>query len=175
RDPSHGDVLAVLDVSGLRGSFNRHALALAMAAAGRIEERLLGRELALRHHLLEAGLGRRTRSTPSGVLLVDRKGRLIKADTHAAERLRAMGVTRKLTLDMRLDALSTEDTPRAGETTLPAWLRPEWIEPVIEGGQRLGTLIVLPEPRRGSVQRTPDATATALTAGGGPGPLGPRI
>ena len=119
RDPSHGDVLAVLDVSGLRGSFNRHALALAMAAAGRIEERLLGRELELRHRLLEAGLGRLTRITPSGVLLFDRKGRLIKADTQAAERLRAMGVTRKLTLDMRLDALSTEDTPRAGETTLP--------------------------------------------------------
>jgi transcriptional regulator of acetoin/glycerol metabolism len=46
RDPSHGDVLAVLDVSGLRRSFSRHALALAVAAAGRIEERLAGRELA---------------------------------------------------------------------------------------------------------------------------------
>ena len=172
RDPSHGDVLAVLDVSGLRGSFNRHALALAMAAAGRIEERLLGRELELRHRLLEAGLGRLTRITPSGVLLFDRKGRLIKADTHAGDRLRAMGVTRKLTLDMRLDALSTEDTPPAGETTLPAWLRPEWIEPVIEGGRRLGTLVVLPEPRRGSGQRTPSAVATALTAGSDRGSLG---
>ena len=171
RDPSHGDVLAVLDVSGLRGSFNRHALALAMAAAGRIEERLLGQELALRHRLLEAGLGRLTRITPSGVLLFDRKGRLVKADTHAGDRLRAMGVTRKLTLDMRLDALSTEDTPPPGETTLPAWLRPEWIEPVIEGGRRLGTLVVLPEPRRGSGQRTPYAAATALTSGSDRGSL----
>src|SRR6266545_1947325 len=56
RDPSHGEVLAVLDVSGLRGSFDHHALALAVAAAGRLEERLAGQELALRHRLLEAGL-----------------------------------------------------------------------------------------------------------------------
>ncbi len=172
RDPSHGDVLAVLDVSGLRGSFNRHALALAMAAAGRIEERLLGRELELRHRLLEAGLGRLTRIAPSGVLVFDRKGRLIRADTHAGDRLRAMGVTRKLTLDMRLDAFSTEDIPPAGEATLPAWLRPEWIEPVIEGGRRLGTLVMLPELQRGSGQRTPSAVATALTAGSDRGSLG---
>src|SRR5258705_4738279 len=165
RDPSHGDVLAVLDVSGLRGSFNRHALALAMAAAGRIEERLLGRELELRHRLLEAGLGRLTRIAPSGVLVFDRKGRLIRADTHAGDRLRAMGVTRKLTLDMRLDAFSTEDIPPAGEATLQAWLRPEWIEPVIEGGRRLGTLVMLPEPQRGSGQPTPFALATSPTAG----------
>src|SRR6266705_1442070 len=172
RDPVHGDVVGVLDVSGLRGSFNRHALALAMAAAGRIEERLLGRELELRHRLLEAGLGRLTRIAPSGVLVFDRKGRLIRADTQAGDRLRAMGVTRKLTLDMRLDAFSTEDIPPAGEATLPAWLRPEWIEPVIEGGRRLGTLVVLPEPQRGSSQRTPSAVATALTAGSDRGSLG---
>jgi transcriptional regulator of acetoin/glycerol metabolism len=67
RDPSHGEVLAVLDVSGLRGSFDRHALA--MAVAGRIEERLAGRELELRHRLLEAGLGRLTRMAPRGVLV----------------------------------------------------------------------------------------------------------
>src|SRR2546427_2645263 len=175
RDPSHGDVLAVLDVSGLRGSFNRHALALAMAAAGRIEERLLGRELELRHRLLEAGLGRLTRIAPSGVLVFDRKGRLIRADTQAGDRLRAMGVTRKLTLDMRLDAFSTEDIPPAGEATLPAWLRPEWIEPVLEGGRRLGTLVMLPEPRRGSSQRTLHAAATALTSGGDRGSLGHLI
>ena len=43
-----------------------------MTAAGRIEERLAGRELAWRHHLLEVGLGRLTRMAPRGVLLFDR-------------------------------------------------------------------------------------------------------
>src|SRR6266852_3048661 len=108
RDPVHGDVVGALDVSGLSGTFHRQWLALAVVAAGRIQANLAAREIGLQHHLLEAGLGRLTRIAPSGVLVFDRKGRLIKADTHAGELLRAMGVTRTLTLDMRLEALSTE-------------------------------------------------------------------
>ena len=173
RDPSHGEVLAVLDVSGLRRSFNRHALALAVAAAGRIEERLAGRGLALRHRLLEAGLGRLTRMAPSGVLVFDRQGRLVQTDARAGDRLQAMGFALDLKPDLRIDAFSLEDAPQAGEATLPEWLRPEWIEPVIEGGIGLGTLVVLPEsPRRGSSQRTPHSPATARASGGALGGLG---
>jgi transcriptional regulator of acetoin/glycerol metabolism len=173
RDPADGDVLAVLDVSGLRGAFDRHALALAMTAAGRIEERLAGRELAWRQRLLEVGLGRLTRMAPGGVLVFDRQGRLVQTDARAGERLQAMGLTPDLTPDLRLDAFSLEDAPPASEATLPAWLRPEWIEPVIERGTGLGTLVVLPEaPRRGSGQRTPHPPATARASGGARGSLG---
>src|SRR5438034_4794584 len=42
RDPVTGELLGVLDVSGLRSAFSRHALALVVAAAGRIEARLAG-------------------------------------------------------------------------------------------------------------------------------------
>jgi sigma-54 dependent transcriptional regulator, acetoin dehydrogenase operon transcriptional activator AcoR len=173
RDPSHGEVLAVLDVSGLRGSFDHHALALAVAAAGRIEERLAGQELAWRHRLLEAGLGRLTRVVPGGVLIFDRKGRLVKADAHAGDRLLDMGLTLDLKPDLCIDAFSTEDSLQGGEVKLPEWLRPEWIEPVIEGGIRRGTLVVLPEPpRRGSGQRTPHSSATTRASGGELGSLG---
>jgi sigma-54 dependent transcriptional regulator, acetoin dehydrogenase operon transcriptional activator AcoR len=176
RDPADGDVLAVLDVSGLRGAFDRHALALAMTAAGRIEERLAGRELAWRHRLLEAGLGRLTRTAPRGVLVFDRQGRLVQTDARAGERLQAVGVMLDLKPDLRLDAFSLEDAPQAGEATLPEWLRPEWIEPVIEGDIGLGTLVMLPEaPRRGSGQRTPHAPATARASAGERGSLGPII
>jgi sigma-54 dependent transcriptional regulator, acetoin dehydrogenase operon transcriptional activator AcoR len=173
RDPADGDVLAVLDVSGLRGAFDRHALALAMTAAGRIEERLAGRELARRQRLLEVGLGRLTRTAPSGVLVFDRQGRLVQTDAHAGERLLDLGLTLDLKPDLRLDAFSLEDAPQASEAKLPAWLRPEWIEPVIEGGIGLGTLVVLPEaPQRGRGQRTPHAPATARAPGGELGRLG---
>jgi sigma-54 dependent transcriptional regulator, acetoin dehydrogenase operon transcriptional activator AcoR len=167
RDPSDGGVLAVLDVSGLRGAFDRHALALAMTAAGRIEERLAGQELAWRHRLLEAGLGRLARMAPRGVFVFDRQGRLVQTDAHAAERLLDMGLTRDLKPDLRIDAFSLEDAPQAREAKVPPWLRPEWIEPVIEGGIGLGTLVVLPEsPRRGRDHRTPHAPATARASAG---------
>jgi sigma-54 dependent transcriptional regulator, acetoin dehydrogenase operon transcriptional activator AcoR len=173
RDPSDGEVLAVLDVSGLRGAFDRHALALAMTAAGRIEERLAGRELAWRQRLLEAGLGRLTRMTLSGVLVFDRQGRLVQTDARAGDRLLDMGFPLDLKPDLRIDAFSLEDSPQAGEAKLPQWLRPEWVEPVIEAGIGLGTLVVLPEsPRRGSGQRTPHSTATARASGGELGSLG---
>jgi DNA-binding NtrC family response regulator len=176
RDPVDGDVLAVLDVSGLRGAFSRHALALAMTAAGRIEERLAGRELSWRHRLLEAGLGRLARMAPRGVLVFDRQGRLVQTDARAGERLLHMGFPLDLKPDLRLDAFSLEDAPQASEATLPAWLCPEWIEPVIEGGVGLGTLVVLPEaPRRGNGQRTPHSPATARASGGELGNLGPII
>ena len=176
RDPADGDVVAVLDVSGLRGVFDRHALALAMTAAGRIEERLAGRELAWRHRLLEVGLGRLTRMAPRGVLVFDRQGRLVQTDACAGERLLDMGFPLDLKPDLRLDAFSLEDAPQASEVTLPAWLRPEWIEPVIEGGTGLGTLVVLPEaPRRGSGPRTLHAPAPARVSGGARSSLGPII
>jgi len=173
RDPADGDVLAVLDVSGLRGAFDRHALALAMTAAGRIEERLAGQGLAWRHRLLEAGFGRLARMAPSGVLVFDRQGRLVQTDARAGDRLQAMGFRLDLKPDLRIDAFSLEDAPQANEAKLPEWLRPEWIEPVIEGGIGLGTLVVLSEsPRRGSGQRTPHAPATARASGGALGSLG---
>jgi hypothetical protein len=94
------------------------------------------------------------------VLVFDRQGRLVQTDARAGERLQAMDWPLDLKPDLRLDAFSLEDAPQAGEAQLPAWLRPEWIEPVIAGGVGLGTLVVLPESsRRGSSQWMPPAPA----------------
>ena len=89
RDPIHGEVLGVLDVSGQRDSFSRHCLSLAVIAAGRIEGELARREMELQHRLLQAGLGR---PSSGGLILFDRKGRLVEIDPHAARSLRTMGV-----------------------------------------------------------------------------------
>ena len=36
----------------------------------------------------------------------------------------------------------------AASARLPEWLRAEWVEPVVRNGERLGTMVVLPEPLR---------------------------
>src|SRR5258707_3761163 len=91
RDPVNGEVLGALDLSGLKGTFDQHCLALVREAAGRMEDWLAAREMELRERLLEAGLGRMSRVGSDGLIFFDRTGRLIKADARAGASLVAMG------------------------------------------------------------------------------------
>jgi transcriptional regulator of acetoin/glycerol metabolism len=158
RDPIHGEVLGVLDVSGERNSFSRHCLSLAVIAAGRIEGEVARREMELRHRLLQAGL---ERPSAGGLILFDRKGRLVEIDPHAARSLRTMGVQLEPAPGQKVDALDTDLGKGASKARLPEWLSAEWIEPIQRGGEQLGTIVVLPEPlrwgrgRRGGQSRVP--------------------
>src|SRR6266566_3355409 len=143
RDPASGEILGALDVSGLSGTFHRQWLALAVVAAGRIEASLAAREMGLRHHLLEAGLRRLLKTSPGGLLFFDRKGCLIKVDAAGDRSLGAMGIKLDSKENKRVDAFDADSATRAGRPTLPEWLRPEWVEPVIRGGERVGTIVVL--------------------------------
>src|SRR6185295_7247724 len=151
-DPVSGEVLGALDVSGLQRTFNHHCLALVLTAADRIEERLMNREMDLRERLLVAGLGRLSRLATGGLLFFDRKGRLIKADARADVSLAAMAI--KLESNhTRIDAFSADSSAAVGQTGLPEWLLAEWVEPIIEGGRRIGTIVVLPDPSPGKPVR----------------------
>lgn len=145
RDPIHGEVLGVLDVSGQRDSFSRHCLSLAVIAAGRIEGEVARREMELRHRLLQAGL---ERPSAGGLILFDRKGRLVEIDPHAARSLRTMGVQLEPAPGQKVDALDTDLGKGASKARLPEWLSAEWVEPILRGGEQLGTIVVLPEPLR---------------------------
>ena len=48
---------------------------------------------------------------------------------------------------------------------LPAWLRPEWLAPVSERGERIGTLLILPLPTLGRIRKDPDAPRDAAPPG----------
>jgi len=158
RDPIHGEVLGVLDVSGQRDSFSRHCLSLAVISAGRIEGEVARREMELQHHLLHAGL---ERPSAGGLILFDRKGRLVEVDPHAARSLRTMGVQLESAPGQRVDALDTDLAKGVSASRLPEWLKAEWVEPIQRGGEQLGTIVVLPEPvrwgrsRRGGQSRMP--------------------
>src|SRR5438093_4879425 len=146
QDPASGEVLGALDVSGLSGTFHRQWLALAVVAAGRIQANLAAREIGLQHHLLEAGLRRLSKTAPGGLIFFDRKGRLVKIDAAGDRSLAAVGIKLDSREDRRVDAFDADSATRAGRATLPEWLRPEWVEPVIRGGERVGTIVVLADP-----------------------------
>jgi len=145
RDPIHGEVLGVLDVSGRKDSFSRHCLTLAVIAAGRIEGEVARRAMELRHRLLQASLGR---PSAGGLILFDHKGRLVEVDPHAARSLRTMGIQLESALGQRVDALDTDREKGAGKGRLPEWLRADWVEPILRGGEQVGTIVTLPEPVR---------------------------
>jgi len=161
RDPSSGEILGVLDVSGLRGTYSRHALALVVAAAGRIEARLAVREMELRQRLLEAGLGRLGQGASGGLIFFDRKGRFIKADAKAALSLAALGIRPDLKRDARIEALRTAGPPVHPREKLPDWLRAEWVERIVEGGEAVGSVILVPEAFRA---RSPGADTRAAAS-----------
>ena len=56
-----------------------------------------------------------------------------------------MGVDLNRSPRLRIDALDASDSKAAGNARLPDWLDPEWIEPIMEGGERLGTVVEIPE------------------------------
>jgi AraC-like DNA-binding protein len=87
-------------------------------------------------------------------MVFDHKGRLVKADICAERILAAVGVDLTRDSRLRIDALDTTDA-KPGNLELPAWLHPEWIEPVVDGNERLGTVVQIPDPARSTVPLAP--------------------
>jgi transcriptional regulator of acetoin/glycerol metabolism len=173
RDPACGEILGALDVSGLSSRFHRNWLALAMMTAGRIEAELALRQMESRWRLAEVGLQSLSRAASSAVILFDRQGRLVKADGLTSHSRASLGGCGDWSAGRRIEALDADSGH--GNPALPDWLRPEWVQPVIRGGQRLGTVVVLPDSLRREPARRVDTRVATLTVGQTSTTLGPII
>jgi len=158
RNPYDGDILGVVDVSGLGPSYSRHSLALVVTTAGRIENRLARIELGARYRLLEHCVDRLSSAGSDGVIVFDRHGRAIKANERAALALAVLGASDAGVIGDGLGHLRLRWTKRqVVPETLPDWLRPEWLEPVVLDGERIGAVLSIPAPRvRSSGSRRPE-------------------
>ncbi len=150
RDPYDKSIIGVVDVSALTESYNRLSLALVLATAGRIENRLAKLELGIRYRLLEECVERLSSSTSDGVIVFDRRGRAIKSNGRSSAIIADLGIGGAAMGPEGLSSLSLrwnkgKDSPEE----LPDWIRREWIEPVIENGEHIGSVLTLPN-RRGS-------------------------
>ncbi|WP_028225012.1 sigma-54-dependent Fis family transcriptional regulator [Paraburkholderia ferrariae] len=165
RHPMDGEVIGAVDVSGLSQTYNRQSLALVVTTARRIESRLSMGEMERRNALLEHSLDYWNRAHAQGLVLFDRRGNLVRLNetAHAAlARLAAQGAA--------VEAADLRQIPQlaAGRLqasvaahALPAWLRPEWLEPLMVAGEHIGTLVVLPCPPRAHELRAGGAEPSA--------------
>lgn len=151
RDPYDKSILGVVDVSALTESYNRLSLALVLATAGRIENRLAKLELDIRYRLLEECVDRLARRTTDGVIVFDRRGRAIKSNGRSSTLIADLGIHAAADGPEGLSSISLRWNKRKdAPEDLPDWIRREWVEPVIENGEHIGSVLTLPS-RRGSM------------------------
>ncbi len=151
RDPYDGQILGVVDVSGLSASYSRHSLALVVATAGRIENRLAKIELGIRYRLLEGCVERLSSASADGLIVFDRRGRAIKANGRASAVLADLGIGEAAVAPDGLASLSLS-WKKGSEVPdeFPEWMHREWLEPVIVDGEHIGSLLTLPSRRGGA-------------------------
>lgn len=152
-DPYDSSILGAIDVSGLQQTYNRHSLALVVAAASRIESRLVKKEMEIRFRLLERCMHRLTSSSSDGIIVFDRRGNPVKANENAEAALKALDAGHFGGAKLELSSISLGRVVDGMPSGLQPWIRPEWLEPVIDGGQRVGTLLTLPLPRRSAAHK----------------------
>src|SRR5262249_44914564 len=132
------------------------------------------RQMESRWRLAEAGLQGLSRASSSAVMLFDRQGRLVKAEGVTSHSRASLGGCGDWGAGRRIEAVDND--LGYGNPALPDWVRPEWVQPVMRGGQRLGTVLILPDSlRREPARRTVDTRATTFTAGQTSTTLGPII
>jgi sigma-54 dependent transcriptional regulator, acetoin dehydrogenase operon transcriptional activator AcoR len=141
RDPCDASIVGALDVSGTSDTYSRQSLAFIVSAAAQIEARLKQLELAERFRILESCVSLLSIAHGDGVILFDRRGFAIKANSQAAATLATAGQALAAGHPLRVAALNLEAPDHPGR--LPDWLPAARIEPVVHRGERIGTFVVL--------------------------------
>ncbi|HEY1874143.1 MAG TPA: helix-turn-helix domain-containing protein [Steroidobacteraceae bacterium] len=144
RDPVDDAVLGALSVAGPSDAFNPHLLPLVLASATGVRSALAEREELRRKKLLEYALAMLSRRSTTGLMLFDRRGRLVTADPRARSALASLCASEDETFSTRIVALDVCAGPEASVTQMPFWLRGQWLEPVIADEERVGTLVKFP-------------------------------
>lgn len=158
RDPVHGQIIGVIDVSGLSRNYSRHSLSMVVSTANRIESFLAKKELQFRIRLMDSSTKQLGTSDGSGAILVDRHGFPIKLNENAPALLSSLGCKIDLNNPNRIDGISAGSEPVANEDALPDWLMSEWVEPIFDNGERLGSVVRV--PNRVSKYRTSSSSIT---------------
>ncbi len=148
RDPIDGHTVGVVDVTALSHRFSKQSALLAQVAATLAEQQIAVLEQQRRARLLEHFIARAAKLGRDGLILLDRRGRVVHADARAQAAVAQWAPGMPLYVNQRL---ADTDDPRALRSrlcqTVP-WLDPGWMEPIGVAGAPLGMLLVLPNGTR---------------------------
>nr|WP_318229328.1 sigma-54-dependent Fis family transcriptional regulator [Paraburkholderia terrae] len=138
-EPGTGAVIGVLDISGPPSTYQINNLTLAVTAARQIEMVLA--EQAAREHmrLLAFCLQRMSSSDATGMVAIDRSGRLV----HTTGR-----VNLPVGIGERFPGMSESSAVEDWAQHLPAGLNAEWFNPIVVDGDTIGAMLVVPARSR---------------------------
>jgi AraC-like DNA-binding protein len=148
RDPIDATTLGVVSVAGLSNAYNPHFQALALTVAGRIQSDLSAQELTRRERLLACSLGRLSKEESGGLLVFDRRGHFLTADAQGSVALRELDLVPNTDVYTRIEGLDIVNMSDDARVDLPHWLESDWLEPVMDDGERIGTLVLIPDALR---------------------------
>lgn len=134
-EPGTGAIIGVLDISGPPSTYQINNLTLAVTAARQIEMVLA--EQAAREHmrLLTYCLQRLSSSDATGMIAIDRAGRLV----HATGK-----VALPVGIGERLPGMDESSAVEDWIHHLPEGLRADWFNPVVVDGATIGAMLVVP-------------------------------
>jgi sigma-54 dependent transcriptional regulator, acetoin dehydrogenase operon transcriptional activator AcoR len=147
RDPIDATTLGVVSVAGVGKAYNPHFQALALSVAGRIQSELSAQEMTRRERLLACSLSRLSKVQSGGLLVFDRRGRFLTADAQGSA-LSTLSLIPNTDVYTRIVGLDVAGGSGGVGRALPHWLEPDWLEPVLDDGERIGTLVLLPDALR---------------------------
>jgi len=147
-DPISRALLGVVDVSGVKETFHGHTLGLVMTAARQIESELAHREAALQSHLLGQAQEYFGRYGSDGLVLCDHRGRIVRTSSNLQAALELHGIHHRLKVGVPLEGLNLKQPKTLSQSQRPGWLKAEWMCPIKDQQEELGTLLVVPVTNR---------------------------
>ncbi len=145
-EPGTGRVLGVVDISGPPSTYQRNNLSLAVSTARQIEMVLSHRMNVERMQLLEACLAHASGADRSGLVVLDRHGRLV----HSSGRAPVL-----VALGHRLPGLAEGAPIHDWPAQLPQPLRADWFSVIRSEGRTIGAVLRIPPPPQSNAGRSP--------------------
>lgn len=142
-DNIDGDLLGVIDVTTLSESYSAKSLALAVTAAQQIEQTMQSRELARNVRLVDWFTGVVARWPRDGLVLLDRKGRVVTVNDQARALFEAQDIDHLLSRTYRLVRAEDLSSIQDWQGLLPQGILPVAYEAYNRDGHTEGGVLVV--------------------------------